>query len=325
MTNYIIEDNIDFYAELYKSLDDDNNNNDNNADAISISLISNNTNNTNEENICLISNEPLIENFVELPCNHKFNYIPLFHDIKNHKQIFNNMEGKSTHLNHNEIRCPYCRNKSFGILPYYPDMELPKIHGVNYLNLNNKLYHHQTFFKICQFLKPNPNYIENNNNPTSFVNNKFLVCNKIGTQINYCINTQTTEGENYNDTQFYCCSHKKFMIKKYQKAFLLQNKEEAKLAKQQAKEAAKLAKLKSSKKQLKEPVTKIEIVEEDNTITHLNPALSSHILYCSELLKTGLRKGLPCNCKAFAFQDNKCKRHFTPITPVTPVTLIVEE
>ena len=56
MPKYIIEGGINFYDELYKS-------------------ICSPSNNENTDNICLISNEPLIENFVTLDCNHKFNYL----------------------------------------------------------------------------------------------------------------------------------------------------------------------------------------------------------------------------------------------------------
>jgi hypothetical protein len=67
--DYNIEGNINFYEELYKSLDteDKQDNND----------------------YCLISNQPLVENYVTMSCGHKFNYQPLFYDILNHKKKFN--------------------------------------------------------------------------------------------------------------------------------------------------------------------------------------------------------------------------------------------
>ena len=93
MKNIIIEGNIDFYAELYKSLDDDD------------TKINDDINNNN---ICLISKQPLIERFLELSCGHKFNYIPLYNDTINHKLKFNNMEAHGR-LKKNKNRCPYCR------------------------------------------------------------------------------------------------------------------------------------------------------------------------------------------------------------------------
>ena len=68
MSKYLIEGGIDFYSELYKSLDDNNNDADN-----------------DDENICLITNAPLMEKFVTLKCKHKFNYVPLFKDIMNRR------------------------------------------------------------------------------------------------------------------------------------------------------------------------------------------------------------------------------------------------
>ena len=70
MNKYNIEGNISFYDELYKSLDDDVG-----QDA------------ENEE-ICLITNMPLTDTHFKMQCGHKFNYKPLFLDIKNHKQKF---------------------------------------------------------------------------------------------------------------------------------------------------------------------------------------------------------------------------------------------
>jgi hypothetical protein len=66
MPKYSVEDNLDFYAELYKSLDESGEN----------KIVNNNEN----DNICLITNSLLTENYVKLACGHRFNYIPLFKD-----------------------------------------------------------------------------------------------------------------------------------------------------------------------------------------------------------------------------------------------------
>ena len=58
--NYIIENNINFFDELKKELS-----------------IENNKHLDTNDNICLISNEILKDNFITLSCNHKFNYLPL--------------------------------------------------------------------------------------------------------------------------------------------------------------------------------------------------------------------------------------------------------
>ena len=135
MKKYNIEGGIDFFAELYKSLD------------VEESI----TTNDNENNLCLITNQPLIDKYVTMLCGHKFNYLPLYKDLVNHKKKFNLMEATSGHLNHNEIRCPYCRKKQVGVLPYYDELELAKISGVNWIcsSYNND------GSKRCEFLTLN--------------------------------------------------------------------------------------------------------------------------------------------------------------------------
>ena len=107
--NYIIENNIDFYSlldnELYLS-----NNND----------ISNNNvllNNDNSNNLCLLTNLPLKDNFIKLDCSHCFNYIPLYNEVSSQKQ-FNYLE--TTFLKVNHIKCPYCRTITEKLLPFIP-------------------------------------------------------------------------------------------------------------------------------------------------------------------------------------------------------------
>ena len=72
MKKYVVEGGIDFFAELYKSLDDEENNHKTDED----------------NNICLITNKPLTDKFVEMNCGHKFNYLPLYNDLLNHKNKF---------------------------------------------------------------------------------------------------------------------------------------------------------------------------------------------------------------------------------------------
>jgi hypothetical protein len=329
MTNYIIEGNVDFYHELYNSLDiQDEYNNDN-------------------DNLCLITNQPLTENFIKMECGHKFNYLPLFNDIKNHKQKFNGMEGSSSKLNMNEIRCPYCRKKQMGILPYYEELELGKITGVNYINPNYKDNTSCCRYKRCEFLTPNPNYcaqginpLESSPYPTS--NCKFFTCNQTyALQINNGI----VDVENYGDEKFYCWSHKKKMIKKYKKEILdkqkesiknekLKIKDELKKAKEEEKQKEKEEKQKA-KEELKEKMkedknqikkekevkkkykkeTKINSIKKDDNDSENIIIGPINIIVndgendlCMEILKSGIKKGLQCS--STKFKDNLCKRHF---------------
>ena len=113
MVNYLVEGAVNFYEELYKSLDIEDDKNE-------------------IEQVCLITNLPLTNFHVSLECGHKFNYEPLYNDILNHKSKFNNME--RCMLKALEIRCPYCRKIQKKMLPYYQELGFKKIHGVNYID-----------------------------------------------------------------------------------------------------------------------------------------------------------------------------------------------
>ena len=109
MTQYIVEDNIDFFAELNKSSSNNN------------IIIDNENENDNENDLslekCLISNKPLDKNHIKLQCNHTFNFIPLYLEIKQQKTIKNFNE--IVLLKKNQLKCPYCRNIQSKLLPYY--------------------------------------------------------------------------------------------------------------------------------------------------------------------------------------------------------------
>jgi hypothetical protein len=80
---------------------------------------------TDEEKTCMITYEPLKKYAVQLKCGHSFNYEPLLHATYQYKvdQKNNGIKvGLST-------PCPYCREKTDGLLPCIPISE--KIHGVN--------------------------------------------------------------------------------------------------------------------------------------------------------------------------------------------------
>lgn len=110
MVKYIIEDGINFWDELNANFDND--------------II-------NQENICLISKELLTDNYICLPCSHKFNYISLFKEIKNIKYN-KNLYYSNIKLNNNQIICPYCRTIINNLLPYIPSIINEKIKYINY-------------------------------------------------------------------------------------------------------------------------------------------------------------------------------------------------
>lgn len=219
--NYSIEGNIDFYAELLNSVCE--------------STISSKVNQENENNdLCLITQQPLEEHYVTLDCNHKFNYLPLFNEVKRQKSssvISNSFE--TTKLKINEIKCPYCRYIQPKLLPYV------KIPG------NTTLFHGVTFpvkYRMGRIKCP-----------------CILKSGKRKGEI--C-------GRDCDKAEGYCNIHLKS----------IKNKEDKE--KQNKKTKIKKGKSVDNKK----------------------------IIGCSCILKSGKRKGEPCNLKVF--KDNLCKRHF---------------
>jgi hypothetical protein len=338
MKKYQIEGGINFFDELYKSLDIQEN--DNKCDE--------------DNNKCLITNEILIDKSFEMSCGHKFNYIALYNDLLNHKKKFNLMESSTGHLKINEIRCPYCRQKHVGLLPYYEDLNLKKEHGVNYIDLN-KTYtpaYVGNSYKPCESLVINLNY-----DPSGNGTDELIQCMAYGTKL----------PQHYGDTKHYCCLHKKLIINKHkrdecqklkaekQKAKdifiaevkkakeettqkLKEEKQKTKEEKQKTKEEKQktqklkdeLANLVKEEKQktqtlkdelttlVKDSKTKKKVkkvtglsTETDNVVIEVN--LDSHCSEttnnkgCIQILKTGINKGTKCGCKVY--NGEYCKRH----------------
>lgn len=189
-----IEDGIDFYSEINGDFDN------------------------LQENVCLITQSPLDEDCITLNCGHKFNYGPLFHDILNHKQKFNNLE-KNT-LKVNDIRCPYCRNIENKLLPEHPSF--PKVHGVNYFDETIYLSNIQS---------------KNNNMKWS----KGICQHKGQHKDEYdsypCLHNIVTYIEIFNLNL--CCNHKNEYIRNYVKKLLKDKKEKEKMEKKMLKEEEK--------------------------------------------------------------------------------------
>jgi hypothetical protein len=49
-----------------------------------------------DDELCLIDGTPLTEQFVELKCSHKFNYLSIFNEIFSQKK-YNNLETQKLH------------------------------------------------------------------------------------------------------------------------------------------------------------------------------------------------------------------------------------
>ena len=279
--NYIIEDSgsLNFYEELYKSLDQP-------------------TIETNED-LCLITNSPLTENWVQLECKHKFNYIPLYNDILIHKKTFNRLERRI--LKSSEIRCPYCRNIQTTLLPNYEMVGVKQVHGVNFFD---ELQDNIQKIHTADYVNGSCAYV---------MTNMVVSENGIKTlKTSCCKNTNVKTLD--LDGKTYCFHHKYYAVKDHAKMEKLkikeqakeqakhvkeQAKEQAKQVKEQAKEQAKQAKEQSKlEKQQKTKKNTIVQVIEENTI----------IIGCVEILKSGPKKGSQCGCKVK--QNGLCLRHF---------------
>ena len=120
MSKYTIEGNINFQEELYKLLDEESD---------------------NEDELCQITGLPLKDKFVTLECNHHFNYDAVYKEIYKQKYEFKTYDLNSLQKNDLQkfrdskldyfIKCPYCRNLQFTILPYYEELGLKEIYGIN--------------------------------------------------------------------------------------------------------------------------------------------------------------------------------------------------
>lgn len=109
--NIILEGNINFYDELH--------NMDNDSDE-------------DDDNYCLITKIPLDKNSIKLPCNHAFNFVPLYKEVIQQKAKTNMSHLNTDKLAFNQIKCPYCRQKFDFLLPHIRlNKEMIFCQGVN--------------------------------------------------------------------------------------------------------------------------------------------------------------------------------------------------
>ena len=266
---YNIENNIDFYKELYSSLYEED-------------IKTNNDVVDDNSDLCLISNLPLKDNFVQLKCGHKFNYEPLYKDIYNHKKRFNSLEQSKNKLGLQQIRCPYCRNIQNELLPFYEDLGLPKEIGVNYYdpnNVNGVSYNYIKPENQCQYQIITTD---------SSGNSHTYPCHHFG-YIHYNLKTK------YNNETKYCYTHKLAVVKSIKEA--LKEKNKAIKLEEKNKKLEEKMKMKMELNQKKLQNKKLICIETNETNG-----------FCSAILRSGICKGLQCKTKIF--NDNLCKRHF---------------
>lgn len=296
MKKYIVEGGIDFFSELYKEI---SNGNENQIDE-------------DDSNKCLITGEELTSKFVKLNCGHKFNYIPLYNDLVNHRIKFNVLETKSTKLSDNEIRCPYCRSRQTELLPYYQELDLPK---TLHVNMEYKTKKHCSPGS-CEYLTENPGF--NPLQPESDTNVKMIKCIRYHCgNMNYYFDKAKKETVYIGD-HHYCYIHRKQIVSEHKKSVKEKFMEAKKKALQEKKEQMKEDKKKlaeEKKAKLKEEKMQAKLnakMSAKKSDANANVVLGASTVVlenggCIQILKTGPKKGTQCGCKIF--NNNLCKRH----------------
>lgn len=308
MVKYVIEGGINFYEELYKSFDEEE------ADTDA---------KLNDENQCQITGLPLTDKFVTMECNHKFNYNALYKDIYNQKFVFRSYTYSSLSDVDKEkfndaktdyfIKCPYCRNIQFTMLPYYEDMVgIEKLYGINSLikSENDKQF---SIFNVAS----NHSY-----SVYGYTFKKGNCCKMLGNVDGkdiLCNSKMTALVDEMNKS--FCSSHIRQEVKQYKIDKKAKEREAAKNQKAADREAIKKQKedaknekkaLKNEEKALKNvnKTTKVKNVVTSQTIEipTFQPESTTVLNPCQTILKSGPRKGQQCDNKALK-NCSHCSRH----------------
>ena len=309
MSKYITEGNIDFQKELYKLLDEDSD---------------------DEDNLCQITGLQLEDKYVTLECNHKFNYKALYTEICKQKFEFKtyypHLLTKRDEKKFNDskldyfIKCPYCRNIQFTVLPYYKELELKEIYGINSLDktLPNTIIMYnsgQTSNYNSGPLYGDTNYTFNMYGVTFKHGNCCQSINSFGdkclytyvapipnTQLLYCKYHYRTGLRNYKMSERKKLKELKAQVAKEREEKMNERKKllEEKNAEREAKGLPPLKRLPIIKKKVE------NVVEQGQTIQAYVPEEENG---CSAVLKSGPNKGKKCGCKKVE-ANGLCKRHF---------------
>ena len=308
MPNYTIEGNINFHEELYKLLDEDS---------------------EDEDMLCQITGLPLKDRSVTLECNHHFNYDALYKEIYKQKFEFKTYETHSLtkkdfqKFNSSKldyfIRCPYCRNIQFTVLPYYDDLGLEQVYGINSLDkslqpiLQLKQNHKQPYYgdKDYSFVKYGTTFkwgnccqkiIKNAQEQVLWQCNRYYVAKIPGTELIYCNIHYKEAVKNHKIAQKTLEITTKLAIKKDKEAKLNERK---KLFEEMNAERVSNGLL---------PLKRMPVIKKkvENTVEQQNNQIQQYIPEeengCNALLKSGPNKGKICGCKKIE-ANGLCKRH----------------
>ena len=256
--NFVDISTIDFNKQLFALLDENKKIDDN--------------------NLCLITNKQLEEDCVELICGHKFNYEPIFNEIKRQKTFHNSLE--VTRLKKDEIKCPYCRKIQKGLLIH--NERFPKINKVNWPE-NMQLLPNKCSYCFVSGKK------------------KGESCGKRCAK-DFCLSHKKIMEKR---------ELKK--LEKEKKQLLIEQK---KLLKQKEKIQNEGIKLQNYFNNLLEASQNTKTLNDDNTINTINKMLQkineeqkTCVFSCKYVYKRGKNKGLQCTCKKI-FKDGFCRLHW---------------
>lgn len=309
MAKYTIEGNVNFQEELYKLLDEDS---------------------ENEDELCQITGLPLKKNNVILECKHHFNYDALYKEIYKQKYVFKTYDESGLSKSDSQkmrnlkidyfIKCPYCRNVQFTVLPFYEEEGVKEIYGINSLN---KLMVPKISI-TGDITYPKLSYCDPNHTFTLF-----------GTTFKYgqCCEIMNLSGDKcghkycapiLNTDLTYCRYHYKGGLRSYKMAekkkiidakFAAKKEKENKMneRKKQLEElnVERVSKGLAPLKRLPSNIIKTITVNTLNVVEQQGQIIQQFIpeeVGCVAILKTGPNKGKKCGCKKVTTKG-LCGRH----------------
>jgi len=302
MSKFTIEGNINFQEELYKLLDEDS---------------------ENEDELCKITGLPLKDKSVMLECKHHFNYEALYKEI--YKQKYEFKTYNTNQLSENDlqkfrkskldyfIKCPYCRNIQFTVLPYYQELGLKEIYGINSLDktLPNTvtMHNHQSSYNNSY-----PVFSESNHTFNMY-DTQFKIgqcCQSINLLGDKCSYKYVANIPNTGKT--YCTYHYKMFLKNHN--VYDEKKKLNELKTQVKKEGNKLLEEKNAEREAKglPPLKRLLIINKktENVVKQQYQPIQQYVFEeensCNAVLKSGPNKGKKCSCKKVEL-NGLCKRH----------------
>ena len=311
MPKYIIEGGINFYEELYKSLD---NNDDNDND-----------NNTNKEednkNVCQITNLPLLDHYITLECSHKFNYDSIYKEICNQKYVFRSYSVETLTSSEYQkfkdsgkdyfIKCPYCRCIQFTLLPYYPNSVYKQKYGINSLEKTQE---------DMNFLIKSTTSSQHQYTYFGYTFQQGGCCQTVVGVKNdlpvFCQSKYTSLILEMNKS--FCMSHIRAQVKQYKMEKKALEKKQLKEQKLVEKEKAKEQKqIERNNQNKKKPSIKNTVISQNIQIGEFNepPVVAVAVVIdivedkCSVILKSGTNKGQQCGSSIK--QNGLCSRHLS--------------